>query len=176
MTARNFFLGIAALMLCLVALPGQTTRPTGFRQTFTPWAKLKNGSGHFYYQSDYTAFDMRNKVINQQVVWYFPYPPEQGKTDWSLYWVYWYSPSAQVLWARCPTPHHPRFKEWEKAEGKELWQIIPEHLRIPGETSIAKLGPLFGPILGSHKKGQPLVQKDSKDVINCVDFKDAVFN
>jgi hypothetical protein len=146
------------------------------QQNFTPWELRKNSAGYSFYQSVYQATLKKDTLLNKQLVWYFPVPPEGGNTDWSFYWIYWYNPYIQTIWARCPTPRHPQFKEWEQTLGKELWQIIPENKRIPGELSLSKLGPLFGPTFGSRKTGLPTVQKNVKDVINCVNFQDSVFN
>jgi len=163
----------------LVALVFMTSVARGqeVSQKYQPWQKKVSPAGVPFFESVYTATDKDGKIVNRQLAWYVPASPAGDKTDLSNHWVYWYNPTKQAIWARCPTPKHPQYKQMqEDAKGKDLWQLIPEEKRQPGVTGISKVAPNFGKTISSEASGLPKVAKDKKAVIDCVDFSNAIFN
>jgi hypothetical protein len=174
------------LVLCVAGLAqGQIT------QTYSEWSpemtvKVANFQGEpvevKYRQCTYTAMDEEGNIIRQDRLWYFtnPYDESRGLTGTCNRWVYWLKLDPQdrnrdMIWARCPTPHHPRYTEMQaELQGEALWQIIPEGNRQP-KQSIHVLVERFAPMIASSPDNPPFVSAETKVTIQPMDFSDVVF-
>jgi hypothetical protein len=132
------------------------------------------------YKCRWEARDARGKVVNRQIVIYYPKAPaSKTATDRSNYWVYWYNVDKKTIWGRCPTPRHPMYRQWKATLGADLWQVLPPKKRKPGVISPSKLGPLFKEekVFSTTATKEPKsVPTDPKSApITCIDFKNPVF-
>jgi hypothetical protein len=150
------------------------------RDSKVRWDEKTNAQNEKYYQRWYTAYDRSGKLVNQQLVWYFPNEPTGNNTDGSHFWVYWYNPKTDLVWGRCPTPRHPNYQQWVRAKGLDLWQIIPKEARpdLKGEGRLSVLGAKFSEeIIGADDTLMPKVEPSTgNDTITCVDFQNATFS
>ena len=135
-----------------------------------------------YRQCTYTATDAAGNIIRRDRCWYFTnaYDESRGLTATCNRWVYWLKLDVQdrerdVVWARCPTPHHPRFTEMlDELQGHALWQIIPEASRQP-KQSIHVLVEKFAPMIGALADNPPFISAETKVTIEPLDFGQAIF-
>lgn len=168
-----------AALVGLMALAGTTlAQKKVFTQKYhDKWEETKTASGYVVASSRYTATDAKGKVVRDNLVQIFTNAPKGGNTDKSNYWVYWMDPKTKTIWGRCPTPKHPRYKEWVKAEGNpDLWQIIPKGDRKKGEVNLDTLAPLFAKTKTVSTKNAkvPTIDgnppEDDNPTIDCIDF------
>jgi hypothetical protein len=184
--------GRLAIVGAILAALGWTSEAQGqVVQRFTDWSgkldvTVANNQGEKvnlqYQRCTYTATDAAGKVIRTDRCWYFPNPYDESKglTATCNRWVYWLKvdPENQekdVVWARCPTPHHPKYKELQKElKGPDLWQIIPIGDRKPKQP-IHDLAEKFGKTIAAAPGSPPFVSPETKVTINCIDFTKEVF-
>lgn len=135
-----------------------------------------------YRQCTYTATDAAGNIIRRDRCWYFTneYDESRGLTGTCNRWVYWLKLDPQdrerdVVWARCPTPHHPKFTEMQaELQGHDLWQIIPEASRQP-KQSIHVLVEKFAPMIAATPDNPPFISAETKVTIEPLDFGHPVF-
>lgn len=146
------------------------------------WDKDKTSGGREFYVCRYCAYDRNDKLINNQLVWYFPNPPQGGNTDMCHYWVYWCNPKTSTIWGRCPTPNHPTYAQWARTKGTDLWQLVPQANREKAREILnpTKAAALMSPDIVGEKQARNQLPKikptdDDSNPIACVDFKNAIF-
>lgn len=150
------------------------------KRSNVPWDARRTDKGELYYQCWYQAKDANGKVVNEQVLTYFPDDAAGPNTDASNQWVYWYNVKTQVIWGRCPTKKHPNYQQWLQAKGPDLWQVVPKDDRpkLKGELRLSTVGPQFAPdIIGEEDPAMPKVEPTTaKDTIICIDLENAIFS
>ncbi|MFO0819481.1 MAG: hypothetical protein U1A77_16150 [Pirellulales bacterium] len=150
------------------------------KRSNVPWDARRTKDGDLYYQCWYQAKDANGKVVNEQVLTYFPDNAAGDNTDASNQWVYWYNMKTQVIWGRCPTKNHPNYQQWLQAKGPDLWQVVPKDDRpkLKGELRLSTVGPQFSPqIIGLEDAAMPKVEPTAaKDAIICIDLENAIFS
>jgi hypothetical protein len=145
----------------------------------TSWDKRRKPDGTVYFQCRYEAHDSNGRLVNSQLLYYFPNAPQADNSELSNHWVYWYNPKTDVIWGRCPTAKHPQYARWVAAKGVDLWQVIPPADRpaLKGERSVTKI---FGArnlgIVGVGDTSMPKVEaKPQAEPVQCVDLKNTIF-
>ena len=187
-TSHPFLTWAASLLLLCVGSGlawGQVT------QKYSDWSpeipvKVANYQGQAvelsYRHCTFTATDAEGKIIRQDRCWFFTnaYDESRGLTATCNRWVYWLKLDAQdrerdVVWARCPTPHHPRFTELQaELQGHDLWQLIPETSRQP-KQSIHVLVEKFAPMIVASPDNPPFISAETKVTIEPLDFSSELF-
>src|SRR5262249_3818757 len=146
-----------------------------------PWDRKKiSGTDEEFYSCQYVARDRDGNVVNKQVLWYFPNAPTGADDSKSNRWVYWVNPEKLTVWGRCPTPKHPKYEEWKKDTGVDLWHLTPPKDRPSTKATkdgidIRKSAALFGATVGADSPNAPRLEpkadpKKPGDLIVCVDF------
>ena len=135
-----------------------------------------------YRHRTYTATDVDGQIIRQDRLWYFTnaYDESRGLTATCNRWVYWLKVDPQdrtrdLIWARCPTPHHPKYTEMQaELQGDELWQLIPAGSRQP-KQSIHVLVEKFAPMIAASPGEQPLISEDCGVTVQLLSFSGDLF-
>ncbi len=159
-----------AALVVFGCLAGAAEAQERVTQQYGRWVAKRNELGETYYESIYQAWNARGEQVRRDQVWYFPNDPRGRDTDKSNWWVYWYNPSKEVFWGRCPTPKHPNYAGWKEEKGVDLWQIIPQDARRKGIVRVSDVSRSFGGTISSEETGLPRISADLETVIDCVDF------
>lgn len=182
-------LNACAALVALLALTSATFGQGRITQTYSQWelrrstpVELAGGVSLTltYQQCTFVAKDETGAVVRKDVCRYFLNDPrpQDGVTEACNHWVYWLrtdkDPANPVLWARCPTPKHPEYKQLTRTLGPDLWELIPPNERKPNPTLQSMHGK-YGDTFAAKPGSAPLVDPKVKVTIDCINFQNEVF-